>query len=131
MGKSTLMITTKQNDYQCSKSNYLIVVIRTGPNYRYRGPRFRRKKSLPRETSGCPPQCYLSGSFLKHVVLKDLGADDGAWELGRSVAPNKGFNFFVKMAVLNLFVILRTTAKASSHFVVNMPILKRLRKRRM
>ena len=66
---------------------------------------------------------------LKHVALKDLGADDNAaWQVS---CPKQRFQFFVKMDILNLFVILRTTAKASSHFVVNMPIIKRPRKRGM
>ena len=49
-------------------------------------------------------------------------------ELGRLVAPSKGSKYFVNMAVLNLVIILRTTAKAPSHCVVNMLIIKQPRK---
>ena len=70
------------------KSNHWIVVIRTGPNYRE--PRFRPRKSLQSETSGCPPQRYLRD--LKHVALKDLGADDnGAWQIS---CPKQRFQIF-------------------------------------
>lgn len=90
MGKSTPIITTKQNDYQYTKKNhYWIVVIRTAPNYR--GPRLRPKKVCKVK----PVAVHHNVTFvidLKYVALKDLGADDnGAWEIS---CPKQRFQIF-------------------------------------